>query len=172
MTSHALYSWHHMHYILHIIYCVWYHIQNLRDITQCLYLWHHTLYVYDVSMLYGIIHSVMITQPLCNFTLCQIHMHCIHDITCSIYDIYLLCVISHSLYVWVHTMTVSRKSHTLRLWLIYFIWHHTQCYDNTTIVYFIATMSDIAHKVFVSSHTTYQFYQTQCMYDITSTIYM
>ena len=27
-----------------------------------------TLYVYDISTLYGITHSVMTTQPLCNFT--------------------------------------------------------------------------------------------------------
>ena len=68
MTSHALYAWHQTHYIWHVIYCVWYHIHYICDITQCLYLWHHTLYVYDMSTLYEITHSVMKTQPLCNFT--------------------------------------------------------------------------------------------------------
>ena len=68
MTSHALYWWHHMHYIWHVIYCVWYHIYYMCDITQCLYLWHQKLYVYDISTLYVITHSVMTTQLLCNFT--------------------------------------------------------------------------------------------------------
>ena len=79
---------------------------------------------------------------------------------------HLLCIISHSLHVWHHTMPVSMTSHTLCLWHIHFIWHHTQCYDNT------ATMSDITPSVSVSSYAMYQFYQTQCMYDITATIYI
>ena len=62
------YSWHHMHYIWHGIYSVWYHIHYMCDITQGLYLWHHTIYLYDISILYGIAHSVMTTQLLCNFT--------------------------------------------------------------------------------------------------------
>ena len=95
MTSHALY--------MTCTYCVWYHIHYMRDITLCLYLWHHTLYVYDIFTLYGITHSVMTTQPLCNFT---------------------------------------------------------------------ATISDITPIVSVSSHTVDQFYQTQCMYDITATMCM
>ena len=68
MTSHALYWWHHMQYIWHVIYCVWCHIHYMCDITQCLYLWHQKLYVYDISTLYDITHSVMKTQLLCNFT--------------------------------------------------------------------------------------------------------
>ena len=67
MTSHALYWWHHMHYIWHVIYCVWYHIHFMCGITQCLYLWYHTLSVYDISILFGITHSVITTQPLCIF---------------------------------------------------------------------------------------------------------
>ena len=54
--------------IYDVIYCVWYPIHYMCDITQCLYLSHDTLYDYDISTLYGITHSVMTTQPLCNFT--------------------------------------------------------------------------------------------------------
>ena len=103
MTSYSLYWWHHMHYIWQVIYCVWYHIHYIRDITQCLFLCHHTLYVYDISTLYGITHSVMTTQQLCNFT---------------------------------------------------------------------ATMSYITPTVSLSSHPVDQFYQTQCMYEITATMCM
>ena len=98
------YSWHHMHYIWHVIYCVWYPIHYMCDITQCLYLWHYTVHVYDISTLYGITHSVMKTQPLCNFTAIMSditptvsilsntvygwhHSHYIYDIICTIYDI-------------------------------------------------------------------------------------
>ena len=73
------------------------------DNTKCLHRRHHTLYVYDLCTLYGVTHSVMTTQPLCNFT---------------------------------------------------------------------ATMSEITHTVSVSSHIMYQYYQTQCMYDITATMCM
>ncbi|CAM9181144.1 unnamed protein product, partial [Rangifer tarandus platyrhynchus] len=37
---------------------------------------------------------------------------------------------------------------------------------------FIATMSGITPTVSVSSHQMYQFYQIQCVYDITGTICM
>ena len=103
MTSHSLYSWHHMHNIWYVIYRVWYHNHYMCDITQCLYLWQYTLYIYDISTLYGIIQSIVTTQPFCNFA---------------------------------------------------------------------ATMSDITPTLSVSSHPKYQFYQTQCMYDITATICM
>ena len=73
---------------------------------------------------------------------------------------HLLCMISHSLYVWHHTMPASLTSHTHCLWHIHFI------YDNTTIVYFTATMSDITPTVSVSSHIVDQFYHTQFMCDI------
>ena len=68
MTSHALYSLHHTHYIWHLIYSVWCHIYYVCYITQWLYLWHQTLYVYAIFSLYGIMHSVMSTEPLCAFT--------------------------------------------------------------------------------------------------------
>ena len=120
MTSHALYWWHHMHYIWHVIYCVFYHIHYMCHITQCLYLWHHTLYVYDISTLYGVTHSVMTTQPLCNFTatmsditptvsvsshqLDQFHQtQCMYDITAT------MCMASYALHVTSHPQL--RTSH-------------------------------------------------------------
>ena len=78
-------------------------IHYMCDIRKCLYLRPHTLYVNDICTLYGITHSVMTRQTLCNFT---------------------------------------------------------------------ATMSDITPTVSLSSHIMYQFYQTQCMYDITATTCM
>ena len=96
----------------------------------------------------------------------------IYDITCTVFmtshaiymTCHLLCVISYSLYVWLLTMTV--------------LCHHT------LYIYDISTLYGITHSVRTTqplctsqplcliSHPMYQFYQTQCMYDITSTICM
>ena len=84
------YMWHHIHSLgHHTTLCMTsgpHHLTSLplylchhthpRDAIRAtismtshpVYLWHHTLYVYDISTLYGITHSVMTTQPLCNFT--------------------------------------------------------------------------------------------------------
>ena len=102
----------------------------------------------------------------------------IYDITCPLLmtslalymTCHLLCMISHSLYAWHHTMPVSLTSHTLCLWHIHFIWHHTQCYDKPPLCNFKATMSDITPTVSVSSHPVDQLYQTQYMYAITATM--
>ena len=96
MTSHGLYSRYHVQYICHVIYCVWYHIRYMCDSTQCLYLWHHTLHVYDISTLYGITHSVMTTQPLCNFTstMSDITPSCICVITPTV------SILSNPVYGW------------------------------------------------------------------------
>ena len=81
ITSHALYSLHHTHYIWHLIYSVWCHIHYVCYITQWLYLWHQMLYVYDIFTLYGIRHSVTTTLPLCAFTATR------PELTLSVYDI-------------------------------------------------------------------------------------
>ena len=67
MTSHALFSFHHTHYIWYLIYSVWYHIHYVCNITQWPHLWHQTVYVYVIFNWYGIRHSVMTTKPLCAF---------------------------------------------------------------------------------------------------------
>ena len=149
------YLWHHMHYIWHSIYCVRYHIYNMCDIRKCLYLRPHTLYVNDICTLYGITHSVMTTQPLCNFT-------------ATMSDI---------------TPTVSLSSH------IMYQFYQTQCmYDITATIcmtsyalpmtshHFMydirSTLSDLTSCVSLSSHPPYRWYYSHYMYDITSNIYV
>ena len=68
MTSYALYSLHHTHYVWQLIYSVWCHIHYVCYMTQWLYWSHQTLNVYDIFTLYGIMHGVITTQPLCAFT--------------------------------------------------------------------------------------------------------
>ena len=160
MTSHALYWWHHMQYIWHGIYCVWYHIHYMCGITQCLYLWHHTLYVSDISTLYGITHNVITTQPLCKFiaTMSDItptlsvssqpvdqfyHNQCIYDITAT------MCMTSYALHVTSHSQL--RTSHHF----MYVI---------------MSTLSDLTSTVSLSSHPPYRWYHSHCMYDLTSSI--
>ena len=160
MTSHALYWWHHMHDIWHVIYCVWYHIHYMCDITQCLYLWHHTHYVYDISTLYSIKHSVMTTQPLCNFTApmsditptVSVSSHpvdqfyqsqCMYDITAT------MCMTSYALHVTAHPQ--FRTSHHFM-------------YDIRS------TLSDLISTVSLSSHPPYPWYRSHYMYDLTSII--
>ena len=116
------------------------------DITQCLYLRHHKLYVYDISTLYGITHSVMTTQTLCNFTATMsditpklsVSSHpleqfyqtqCMYDITAT------MCMTSDALHVTSHPQ--FRTSHhfmtsgslyltSLALYLCY----HTHTFDD------------------------------------------
>ena len=99
---------------------------------------HHTNYVrYHRCHMYDIICTVHDTYPPCKTTTLSPY-----DITSPLlmtsHALYMTChllfMISHSLYVWHPTMPVSLTSHTLCLWHIHFIWHHTQCYHNTTIV--------------------------------------
>ena len=151
------YSWHHMHYIWHVIYSVLYHIHYMCDITKCLYLWHHTLYVFDISILYGITHSVMTTQLLCNFTatmsditptvsvpshpLDQFYQtKCMYDITATMY------MTSYALHVTSHPQL--RTSHHFM-------------YDIRS------TLSDLSFTVSLSSHPPYQWYHSHYMYDLT-----
>ena len=130
------------------------------DITQCLYLWHHTLYIYDISTLYGITQSVMTTQSLCNFTVTMsdittnvsVSSHpvdkfyqtqCIYDITAT------MCMTSYVLHVTSHPH--FRTSH-------HFI------YDIRS------TLSVLTSTVSLSSHPPYRWYHSHYMYDFTSSI--
>ena len=176
MTLHGLYWWHHMHYIWHVIYCLWYHIHFMRDITQCLYLWHGTLYVYDISTLYGITHSVMTTQPLCNFTLSMsditptesVSSHtvdqfyqtqCIYDITAT------MCMTSyalqwHHIHNLAHHNTLCMTSVPLYLpSLPLHLCHHTHPID------------DITATIYLTSHPAYLWHHIHYIYDIISTRY-
>ena len=134
-------------------------------ITEWLYLWHHILYVYDISTLYGITHSVMTTQPLCNFTatisdiapsvsvssqaMYQFYQtQYMHDITATI------CMTSY---------TQHMTSHPLFMTSQHFI------YDiKSTISDITSTISDLTSTVSVSSHPLYWWHHRQSMYDITS----
>ena len=162
MTSHALYSWYHRHYIWHVIYCVWYHIHYIYDITQWLYLWHHTLYVYDISTLYGIKHIVMTTQTLCNFT------GTMSDITPT------LSVSSHQIYPFYQTQCMYDITVSICMTLHpVFITSHNFMYDiSSTISDITSTVSDLTSTVSVSSHPLYWWYLSPYMYDITSSIHV
>ena len=155
MTSPAL-------YMIWYIYFVWYHIHYMCDITQWCHLWHYTLYVYDMSTLYGITHSVMTTQPLCDFTATvsditpteSVSSHamyqfyqtqCMHDITATI------CMTSYALHMTSHALFMT--SHLL-------------------IYYIKSTISAITSTVSMISQPLYVWYHTQYTCDILSTIFM
>ena len=193
MTSHALYSWHQMHYIWHVIYCVSYHIHYMCDIAQCLYVWHHTLYGYDISTLYGITHSVMTTQPLCltshQVYLCH-HMPCTNFIKPSV------CMTSQPLYIYDKVCTTYDNTSTLyditRLYLwheslyiwnhIHYTWPHVHCICVITptlpmisqplyVWYHIQYMCDILSTWFKTSYSVYDI-TTLCFDDTTLGICM
>ena len=118
----------------------------------------------------------------------------INDITCTIFipshaiymTTHLLCMMSLSLYVLHHTMTLSMASNTICLCYIHLRWHQTQCYDHKIIVclpshyawHYTQCIFDITHNVpifwklvNVCHHSLY-IYDTICnTYDITSTLY-
>ena len=160
MTSHDLYWWHHMQYIWHVIYCVWCHIHYMCDITQCLYLWHQKLYVYDISTLYDITHTVMTTQLMCNFTATM------PDIIFSVfltlntmyqfYEKKLMYVITGSKCMTPYALHMT--SHPL------FMTSHHITYDIES------TLSDFTSTVSLSSHPPYRWYHSHYMYDLTSSI--
>ena len=159
MTSHALYMTSHL----------------LCMISHSLYVWHRTMTismtsqsnVYDISTLYGITHSVMITQPLSNLTATMsditptvsVSSHpiypfnqtqCMNDITTTI------CMTSYALH---------RTSHPLCMTT------HPFLYDiKSSISDITSTISNLTSTVSVSSHPLYRWYHSHYIYDITSSI--
>ena len=95
-----------------------------------------------------------------------------HDLTLIIYDT------SSTLYDITFTICVTSQSDTIcdithsvyDISTLYGITHSVMAIQ--PLCDFTATMSDITPSLSVSSHIMYQFYQTQCMYDITATICM
>ena len=148
------------------------------DIIQCLYLWHGTLYVYDISTLYGITHIVMTTQPLCNFTatmsqplyLCH-HTQWINFIIPSVYmTSQPLCVWHHMHYVWHHIQnwghhnTLCMISCPLYLTsLPLYLCHHAHLIDDIT-----ATICMTSHPVYLWHHIHYIYDIISIKYDITT----
>ena len=124
------------------------------DITQCLYLWHHTLYVYDISTLYGIRHSVMTTQIFCNFTA--------------------TILTSHPLYLCHHTQwiifikgSVWMISQPLSVWhQTHYMWHHIHNLGHHT------TLCMTSGPLYLTSIPLYLCHHTHPIDDITATIYM
>ena len=170
------YSWHLMHYIRHAIYCVWYHIHYMCDITQWLYLWYHTLYVYDIFTFYGITHSVMTTQPLCKLTAMM------SDITPNV------SVSSHPLYQFYQTQcmdyitpTICMTSYALHMtlhWLFrtsnHFIYASSPLYLTSRPVYMChhtQSISDITDTIYMTIHAVYLWHHSHYIYDIISSKY-
>ena len=162
MTSHGLYSGNHVQYIWHVIYCVWYHIRYMCDITQCLYLWHHTLHVYDIATLYGIPQSVMATQPLCNFT------STMSDITPTV------TVSSHPLYQFYLTQCMDDITETICMtsYALHMTSHRLFRTSHHFMYDIKPTISDLTSTVSVSSHPPFWWYHSHSIYDITSNISM
>ena len=161
MTSHALYSLHHMNYIWQLICSVWCHIHYVCYITQWLYLWHQTQYVYDIFTLYGITHSVITSQPLCAFTATM------PDITLSVFWHYTqctnvmkrsVCMSSQPLYVWHHMHYIWHHIHSL--------WHHTTLFMTSSPLYLTS------HPLYLTSHPLYLCNHTHSLSDIIATLCM
>ena len=152
MTLHPLCLWHRIHYIWCHTRCVYDNTSSVSDLKPILSGITSTVYVITPTLLKTshqpcnssqvayVCHHVHFTWPHIQ-TLWQqalvfmtshaldswYHMHYIwHIICCVWYHFHYMCDITQCLYLW--------TSHTLCLWNIHFIWHHTQCYDNTTIV--------------------------------------
>ena len=152
MISHALYmTCHLLCMISHSLY-VWHH--------TCLYLWHCILYVYDISTLYGITHSVMSTLKLCIFTATM------SDITHTV------SVSSHPVYQFYHTQCMCEITAT-RCVTSYALpeTSRSQFRISQHFMYVIrCTLSDLTSTVSLSSHSPYWWYHSHYMYDLTSSI--
>ena len=89
----------------------------------------------------------------------------IYDVSSTVYDItFTICVTSYN-------ACISDITHSIFMTYPLYMASHSVMTTQPSCN-FTATMSDITPTVSVSSHPMYQFYQTQCMYDITATICM
>ena len=174
MSWHPLCLWHHIH-------CIWYHTHCVSDntsaisdlkpilsaITSTVYIItrplsktsHHPC---NISQVAYVCHHVHFTwhyihtlrqQPFVFITSHALyswhHMHYISRVIyCVWYHIHYMCDITLCLYLWHHTLYVYDIST---------IGHHTQCYDNTNIV---------------QLHSHYVWHNTHCISVITSTVLM
>ena len=126
MTTQALYlSWNQLYLLWH----------TLHMSSQPLCRRHHTNYIRHHRW-----HMCAIILYMTSYTRFMTRNLSIYDITCTLFmtshALYMTCpcMISNSLYVLHHRVTLYVTSHTLCLWHIHFIWHHTQCYENKTIM--------------------------------------
>ena len=138
--------------------------------TQWLYLWHQTIYVYDIFIWYGIMHSVMTTQPLCAFTapmpvitlnVFWHYTHCTNVMKRSV------CMSSQPLYIWHHTHYIWHHIHSL--WYHTMLWHsHTlnSCHHTQDTCHRIHCCWALTYNVLNIAHLQYMFSQSHYMYDI------
>ena len=190
MSLHPLCLWHHIHYMWCHKFCRYDNTCSISDLKHILSAITSTLHgitptlsktshqLCKTSYVAYICHPLHYTwhhihplrqQPLVFMTLHALywwhHMHYIWHVTYSIwYHIHYMCNITHWLYLW-HC--------TLYLYDIYTLYGSTHNVMTTqTFCNFTVTMSYITPTVYVSSHPVYQFYQTQCTYDIIATMCM
>ena len=181
VTTQALYlTWNLLKLPSHPLYMSS-HTLSRRYHTYCVR--HHRWHMYAIiCVIHDIISTLYDNIPYYLWH----HMHYIHYITCIIYDIsstlydvtFTMCVTSHSVSIYdiKHSVFMTYS----------FIWHHTQCYDHTTIVcrhrhyalHYKQYIIDITHnvqilwkEVNVCHHSLYMYYPICTTYDITSTLY-
>ena len=160
MTSHALYSWPHSHYIWQCIHRICVITTTLLMISDQQFVWHHPLFMYDIWCTIHIVTSTLYTlTPLWS----SHYIHCSEYTTQTIYDI------KH-----MTTQTLYLPSHPLYLTLHpVYLCHQTQCMSSTT-----HTLCDITHTLFRTSHsvcmTSHEVFMKShtYMHDITKSIFM
>ena len=86
MTSHALYSCHHSHNILHCMHSICVLTIPLSMIYEQLYIWHHTRFIYDI---------------LCT----------IHNVTSTLWVHTIVVTTLHPLHSWHHTYYIRHQTH-------------------------------------------------------------
>ena len=145
MISHTLYSFHHMHYIWHLIYSVLCHIHYMCYITQWPCLWHQTLYVSVIFIWYGIRHSDVTTKPLCAFQTLCLTLHSMYFLHYTQYTNFLKrseCMSSQSLYMTPYALHVTSHPH--------FMTPHHFTYDvKSSISNNTSILSDLTSTVYV-----------------------
>ena len=184
MISHALYSFHHTHYIWHLIYyvydvtftmCVTSHNDPLYGIK------HNMFMLYSLDMASGTVlwrknHSVS-SQTLC------LTLHSMYFWHYTKYTNFLKrseCMSSQPLYVWHPMHYIWHHIHSLSLHTIVVITlhpldagHHTpligyNSYGNANVISAICPIiSNTTSTLSVSSYPGYQFYHTHSLYSIT-----
>ena len=164
MTSHALCSWHHSHYIWNGIHRFWVITTTPLMVSDQLYVWHNTHHTYAILCT---LHSI---YPLFMFS-----HHCSYHITSTAFmTSHPLYMTSHTRYLWRHshsnydktpTMFVTlnsvyKTSHMLNEWQQNeCIWHDNQC------------ICVIKPTWLMTSQPMYKWNHTHCMYDRLGTLH-
>ena len=182
ITSHPLYSLHHMRYIWYLIYSVWCHIH---------YVLHHTM---TLSMTSNII-CFWHTHLIWHHTVLWPHNQCVPSQP--------LCLTLHSVNFWYYTqctnfMTRSECKSSLPLYVrhhMHYIWHHIHsllhhislCMTSSPLcitshpIYLTScplylcnnnhTLNDITASLCMISRTLYMWHPIHYIYNIISTMY-